>query len=723
MAETYNYNVKIGITNEELITNVDDHLEYLYGQNEAQEQAIGVAQQTAEDALGLAQGKVKSKTYQSLADMVTDLNALAKDAFKIGDTLYIIEEDVPDFWITHVQATSVTTNSAQTLIDANYTGVQFGYFVVSKLETQKPDLTGVVKTKADALTDDTIVLGAGGQTVKGSAYKITNDTDSDSTDTVPTTAYVKDYYTPAEKKKLAGIDSSLVGVTADDIGKVKDVRVNGSSVLDETTGTANIIIADLTAEYTEATAASVSLNSKTYYAIALNKALPTIEVYNSAYQKIITQPIISGDIVYYCVGTTAPTPNTFYVKKLTGGGVSTGGGVGKNLEGLSVQPAQGTTATAGAGAEIFNDYRDRAYNDSGQVTAGNVASGDYSHAEGSSTTASGSKSHAEGGQTISSGSSSHAEGQSTTASGSSAHAEGSSATASGMVSHAEGIQTTASGDVSHAEGYFSQAIGNYSHAEGYTTKATGNYAHAGGYYTTADNYQCAIGRYNEGYDGPTGTADIGVNGTLFIIGNGTAESARANAFRVSVAGLVYGAGAYNTSGADYAEYFEWADGNPNSEDRRGHFVTLDGDKIRYATNTDTYILGVISTDASVAGDVYSDSWHNMYLKDVYGEKIVKEVWVEETTDENGVVIPAHLEKQWVLNPDYNPDLTYVSRENRPEWSPVGLMGKLVLIDDGTCTANSFCKVAANGTATASTSTSDWRVLKRLDDTHILILFR
>lgn len=695
MAETYNYNVKIGITNEELITNVDDHLEYLYEQNEAQEQAIGVAQQTAEDALGLAQGKVKSKTYQSLAEMVADLKALAKDALKIGDTLYIIDEDVPDFWVTHVQATSVTTNSAQTLIDANYTGVQFGYFVVSKLETQKPDLTGVVKTEAEALTDSTIVLGAGAQTVKGSAYTITSNTNSDSTNTVPTTAYVKDYYTADEKAKLAGIDSSLVGVTADDIGKVKDVKVNGTSVLDETTGTANITIADLTAEYTEVAASTVSLNSKAYYAIALNKSLPTVEVYNSAYQKIITQPIISGDIVYYCVGTTLPSTNKFYVKKLTGGGVSTGGGVGKNLEGLSVQPTQDTTATAGTGAEIFNDYSDRTYGASGQVAAGNVASGAYSHAEG----------------------------RQTTASGSSAHAEGNSTTASGMVSHAEGMQTTASAEGAHAEGYFSQALGSYSHVEGASTKATGMVSHAGGYFTTAGNYQYAIGRYNEGYDGPTGPTDIGVNATLFIIGNGTSSTAKGNAFRVSVAGLVYGAGAYNTSGADYAEYFEWADGNPNNEDRRGHFVTLDGDKIRYATNTDTYILGVVSTDASVAGDVYSDSWHNMYLKDVYGEKIVKEVWVEETTDENGVVIPAHLENQWVLNPDYNPEQEYVSRENRPEWSPVGLMGKLVLIDDGTCTANSFCKVAKDGTATASTSTSDWRVLKRLDETHILILFR
>ncbi len=30
----------------------------------------------------------------------------------------------------------------------------------------------------------------------------------------------------------------------------------------------------------------------------------------------------------------------------------------------------------------------------------------------------------------------------------------------------------------------------------------------------------------------------------------------------------------------------------------------------------------------------------------------------------------------VLNTDYNPDTTYVSRENRQEWATIGMMGKL-----------------------------------------------
>ena len=31
-----------------------------------------------------------------------------------------------------------------------------------------------------------------------------------------------------------------------------------------------------------------------------------------------------------------------------------------------------------------------------------------------------------------------------------------------------------------------------------------------------------------------------------------------------------------------------------------------------------------------------------------------------------------------LNPDYNPDIAYLSRESRPEWATIGMMGKLVV---------------------------------------------
>ena len=29
-----------------------------------------------------------------------------------------------------------------------------------------------------------------------------------------------------------------------------------------------------------------------------------------------------------------------------------------------------------------------------------------------------------------------------------------------------------------------------------------------------------------------------------------------------------------------------------------------------------------------------------------------------------------------LNPDFDSDVEYITRENRPEWTPIGMMGKL-----------------------------------------------
>jgi hypothetical protein len=132
---------------------------------------------------------------------------------------------------------------------------------------------------------------------------------------------------------------------------------------------------------------------------------------------------------------------------------------------------------------------------SGNLASGNYslaegyqtsAIGNYSHAEGYITTAlGGNASHAEGWFTTAFGNNSHAEGDSTKAIGSASHSEGNAAIASGNSSHAEGYQTTTIGDGSHAEGTLTTAIGDFSHAEGINTTTTGNYSHAEGGSTTA----------------------------------------------------------------------------------------------------------------------------------------------------------------------------------------------------------------------------------------------
>ena len=529
---------------------------------------------------------------------------------------------------------------------------------------------------------------------------------------------------------------------------------------------------------------------------------------------------------------------------------------GKNLEGTSVavdfdeSTQKISYATASRGAEIFNDYQDRAYTSSGDVSTGNIAVGLYSHAEGRGTTAMGDNSHAEGYLTEAYGRFCHAEGCSTDADGDGSHAEGYSTVASGVYSHAEGYQTTASGSDSHSEGYNTVASGNYSHAEGYGTtansysshtegeytttlgdyahaegqsenkasknytsstdndtiindwlssqfslakalashveganclalgirshaegnctvasghdshaegnsteasgecshaegvgtNASGPYSHAAGIYTSASGscsfatgmgnnagaFQTVFGKYadtSSSTDKGGLSSESATTGSLFVIGNGTGDSSRANAFRVSASGKCYGSQSFGSSGADSGEFKEWLDGNPNAEDRMGLFVTLDGDFITLATSEDDYILGVVSHPdvMSFVGNTASEEWCNKWQKDIFGRFLTKQETIPEHTDENGIF---HEETQVtvrILNPDWDSTQTYIPREERPEWDAICFEGQVIVVDDSSCKVNGYCSVSSNGKATASDS--GYRVMKRIDDTHIKILFR
>ena len=267
-----------------------------------------------------------------------------------------------------------------------------------------------------------------------------------------------------------------------------------------------------------------------------------------------------------------------------------------------------------------------------------------------------------------------------------------------------GNQVTADAQGGLALGNLNTCKANASLSGGWYTevqKSSNQSIGYGNHVTVATASCAAFGAYNSyNYTGP-----------YLILGNGT-SSARANAFRAAAAG-VYSSGSYHSSGADYAEYFEWLDGNLNNEDRRGRFVKLDGEKILLAESVEDDILGVVSGNPSVIGDSYEDQWRGQYMTDIYGEPLT-----EDYTDEDGTT-----RKVWVLNPDYNPDKPYVPRSDRQEWSAVGMMGKLIVIDDGTCKPNDYCVPTTGGIATRSEGRVGYRVLSRIDDTHIKVLIK
>ena len=298
-------------------------------------------------------------------------------------------------------------------------------------------------------------------------------------------------------------------------------------------------------------------------------------------------------------------------------------------------------------------------------------------------------------------------------------------------SSATGDYAVAFGDSCSASGKYSFATGSESKSEAIGTlamgcgcNAPGNYGAAFGYATDASYFQMALGALNRKLDGPPSQG--AKSGTAFVIGNGTSTTNRSNAFRVTGAGQTYACAAYTTSGCDYAEYFEWADGNTENEDRRGYFVTVLGDKIKLAEPGD-YILGVVSAHPSVIGNG-DECWNGRYLTDNFGSYIEETYEYDEiSVDENGQDITTGKSGiTWKENPDYDPELEYIQRADRAEWNAVGMIGVLPVRDDGSCKVNGYCTVAEGGIATSCsrlTSPDVYRVIERTGDHVIKIIIK
>lgn len=115
------------------------------------------------------------------------------------------------------------------------------------------------------------------------------------------------------------------------------------------------------------------------------------------------------------------------------------------------------------------------------------------------------------------------------------------------------------------------------------------------------------------------------------------------------------------------------------------------------------------------------------------KEVEKEI-IDEETNETRIEIELEevktTEKQslgfWKhprLNPDYDPEQTYVNRSDRPEWDAVGMLGKLYVRDDGTATVNGYATVGENGIATSSSEKTNMRVLSRVNENVVRVLLK
>ncbi|MFP3156344.1 hypothetical protein LQZ18_18350 [Lachnospiraceae bacterium ZAX-1] len=310
------------------------------------------------------------------------------------------------------------------------------------------------------------------------------------------------------------------------------------------------------------------------------------------------------------------------------------------------------------------------------------------------------------------------------ATGAYSHAEGYGTSATGAYSHTEGHNTQATGNSSHAEGLDTIALNDACHSEGYLTTSGGTASHSEGAYTSSFAYQHAGGHYNNSTIATPSTSSGTGTGTSFVLGNGT-SSAVSNAFRVTDNGQCFAKGAYSATGADYAEYFEWEDGNPENADRRGIFVTMSGRKIKPAGCGD-YILGVVSANPCILGNA-DECYSGQFLFDDFGEYIYETSMVDEPyIDEDGEQATRQVEStHYKLNPEYDPEKSYVHRAERKEWAAVGMMGVLTCRHDGTAVVDEYVECSAEGVAThAETRMLDsYRVIEEIDSELCRVLIK
>tara|TARA_B100000963_G_scaffold105894_1_gene91905 strand:- start:18094 stop:20202 length:2109 start_codon:yes stop_codon:yes gene_type:complete len=121
--------------------------------------------------------------------------------------------------------------------------------------------------------------------------------------------------------------------------------------------------------------------------------------------------------------------------------------------------------------------------------------------------------------------------------------------ATGYGSFASGFNTTASE-------YYSTALGSYTVASGYGSTAIGRYTTASGYYsvtmgnrTTASDWgSLVIGRYNLSSSSATSADSFSTSNPAFVIGNGSASSARSDAFKVMYNGDTTTSGIVSATG-------------------------------------------------------------------------------------------------------------------------------------------------------------------------------
>ncbi|HCQ90200.1 MAG TPA: hypothetical protein DIU45_11235, partial [Clostridium sp.] len=140
------------------------------------------------------------------------------------------------------------------------------------------------------------------------------------------------------------------------------------------------------------------------------------------------------------------------------------------------------------------------------------------------------------------------------------------------------------------------------------------------------------------------------------------------------------------------------------------------------------VRATISTFPAIIGDSYynewkgkykTDKWRRIIYEEVKFEPVVKSIVHKDETKEE-VVQEGYTEKIAKLHEDYNPDEEYTPREQRKEFDAVGMLGKILVQDDGTCVVGGYC--LSNDEGIATNAPTGYKVMERVEKDIVMISF-
>lgn len=179
----------------------------------------------------------------------------------------------------------------------------------------------------------------------------------------------------------------------------------------------------------------------------------------------------------------------------------------------------------------------------------------------------------------------------------------------------------------------------------------------------------------------------------------------------------------------YSEMYEWSELFKYDIIPYGRFVMFDPKspcKIILADSKDN-VIGVTTINTTIVSDNPTE-WQGKYLCNEYGDIYLKKRDVavaqnnyDDINELNYIGTIKKTEVVPVINNNYDPNKQYVKRSDRNEWAAVNILGKCIVVDDGSCEAGGKCTVTSEGKATKAND--GYYVIGRLSENTIMIFFK